>query len=96
MPGHDGVNQYRNVVARAAMHGGWVYIMTNRPNGTLYTGVTSNIGRRAYEHREGLVRGFTKRCGRKRLVYMEFYETIKEARELGKGDADRGPNSYGQ
>ena len=34
------------------MSGGWVYIMTNRPNGILYTGVTSDIGRRAYEHRD--------------------------------------------
>ena len=61
------------------MAGGWVYIMTNRPNGVLYTGVTSDIGRRAYEHREGLVKGFTKRYGLKRLVYMEFYETITAA-----------------
>jgi putative endonuclease len=61
------------------MAGGWVYIMTNRPNGTLYTGVTSDIGRRAYEHREGLVKGFTKRYGLKRLVYMEFHETIAGA-----------------
>ena len=36
------------------MSGGWVYIMTNRPNGVLYTGVTSDIGRRAHEHCEGL------------------------------------------
>ncbi len=35
------------------MSGGWVYIMTNRANGILYTGVTSDIGRRVYEHREG-------------------------------------------
>ncbi len=35
------------------MRGGWVYIMTNRPNGTLNVGVTANLGRRAYEHREG-------------------------------------------
>jgi putative endonuclease len=61
------------------MRGGWVYIMTNRPNGTLYTGVTSNIGRRAYEHREGLIEGFTKRYGLKRLVYMERYERITDA-----------------
>ena len=54
------------------MSGGWVYIMTNRPNGVLYTGVTSDITRRAFEHREGLVPGFTKRYGLKRLVYMSF------------------------
>ena len=53
--------------------------MTNRPNGILYTGVTSNIGRRAFEHREGLVKGFTKRYGLKRLVYVEFYERIADA-----------------
>jgi putative endonuclease len=35
------------------MAGGWVTIKTNRPNGVLYTGVTSDIDRRAYEHREG-------------------------------------------
>ncbi len=63
----------------AQMSGGWVYIMTNRPNGVLYTGVTSDIGRRAYEHREGLVPGFTKRYGLKRLVYMEFHERIADA-----------------
>ncbi len=39
--------------------GGWVYIMTNRRNGTLYTGVTANLSRRVFEHREGLCDGFT-------------------------------------
>ena len=61
------------------MSGGWVYIMTNRPNGTLYVGVTSDIARRAFEHREGLAKGFTKRYGLERLVYMEFYEDIRAA-----------------
>ena len=61
------------------MRGGWVYIMTNRPNGTLYVGVTSDIGRRAYEHREGLVEGFTRRYGLKRLVRKEFHEDIRSA-----------------
>ncbi len=66
------------------MRGGWVYILTNRPNGVLYTGVTSDTARRAYEHREGLVKGFTRRYGLRRLVYMEFYEFILDAiqREL--------------
>ena len=59
--------------------GGWVYIMTNRPNGILYTGVTSDIARRAWEHREGLVKGFTQRYGLKRLVYSEFFEDIRDA-----------------
>ena len=61
------------------MRGGWVYIVTNRPNGTLYTGVTADIGRRAYEHRGGLIEGFTKRYGLKRLVYMEFHDSIAGA-----------------
>ena len=62
-----------------SMRGGWVYIITNRPNGTLYTGVTNNIARRAYEHRQGLVEGFTQRYRLKRLVLMEFHEDIRTA-----------------
>jgi putative endonuclease len=66
------------------MHRSWewrayVYIMTNRPNGILYIGVTNDIARRAWEHREGLVDGFTKRHGLKRLVWYEPYETIVAA-----------------
>ena len=61
------------------MAGGWVYIVTNKPNGTLYIGVTSDIARRAWEHREGVVAGFTKRYGLKRLVYLERHETIQGA-----------------
>ena len=53
------------------MRCGWVYIMTNRRNGTLYLGVTSNIGRRVWEHRNVVADGFTKRYGLKRLVWME-------------------------
>jgi putative endonuclease len=66
------------------MSGGWGYIMTNRPNGTLYTGVTRDIARRAWEHREGVVKGFTKRYGLKRLVYREFYEDIRDAIQCEK------------
>jgi putative endonuclease len=61
------------------MQGGWVYIMTNRPNGTLYIGVTSDLPRRIWEHREGLVEGFTKRHGLKRLVYVERHDAIGSA-----------------
>lgn len=58
------------------MRGGWVYIMTNRANGVLYVGVTADLSRRAYEHREGLIKGFTRRYGLKRLVYFERYDDI--------------------
>jgi putative endonuclease len=61
------------------MKGGWVYIMTNRPNGTLYIGVTNDIVRRTYEHRTGAVDGFTKRYGLHRLVYFERHEDIRSA-----------------
>ncbi len=59
--------------------GGWVYIMTNKPNGTLYTGVTADLSRRVWEHREGLYKGFTKRYGLKRLVWFTFFEDIRDA-----------------
>tara|TARA_B100000614_G_C14429039_1_gene445286 strand:+ start:361 stop:645 length:285 start_codon:yes stop_codon:yes gene_type:complete len=57
----------------------WVYIMTNRRDGTLYVGVTSDIHRRAWEHRQGIVPGFTKRYGLKRLVYVEPHDSVAAA-----------------
>ena len=56
-----------------------VYIMASERNGTLYVGVTSDIGRRVYEHREGVISGFTKRYRCKNLVWFEFHESIIEA-----------------
>jgi putative endonuclease len=61
------------------MQGGWVYMMSNRRDGTLYVGVTNNLARRAWEHREGIVEGFTKRYGLKRLVYAERHDDIRDA-----------------
>ena len=58
---------------------GWIYIVTNKPNGILYVGVTSDIARRPYEHREGLIAGFTKRYGLKQLIYIEPHEEILTA-----------------
>ena len=57
----------------------WLYIMTNRPNGTLYTGVTTDLPRRFWEHREGVVDGFTKEHGLKRLVFFEQHATVLAA-----------------
>jgi len=56
-----------------------VYIVANRRNGTLYTGVTSDLPRRAFEHREGVVAGFTRRYGCKLLVWCELHDTMAEA-----------------
>jgi putative endonuclease len=57
----------------------WLYILANKPGGTLYVGVTNNLIRRVYEHREGLAEGFTKRYGVKMLVYFEEHATIEAA-----------------
>ena len=57
----------------------WVYILASKPGGTLYIGVTNNLVRRVYEHREGLAESFTKRYGIKTLVYFESHETIAAA-----------------
>ena len=59
--------------------GGYVYILTNRPNGTLYVGVTNDLVRRVAEHREGTVKGFTMQHGVKLLVYFEAYDDIRTA-----------------
>ena len=61
------------------MKGGWVYIITNRPEGTLYIGVTSDIAKRAWEHREAVAEDFSKRYGLKRLVYVERHDEIERA-----------------
>ena len=58
---------------------GYVYIMASKQNGTLYLGVTSNIEQRVFEHREGLIEGFTRRYGCKRLVWYEEHEDIGSA-----------------
>ncbi len=56
-----------------------VYIMASLRNGTLYTGVTSDLPRRAFEHREGLIEGFTKKYNCKLLVWYEVHETMEAA-----------------
>ncbi len=61
--------------------GGWVYIMTNRRNGTLYVGCTADLARRVWEHRADVGEGFTRKYGLKRLVYVERYEDILLAKQ---------------
>jgi len=56
-----------------------VYIMTNKNNTALYTGVTGNLKRRIYEHKEKLVEGFTKRYNINKIVYYEVFQDAENA-----------------
>ncbi len=57
----------------------YVYILASRKNGTMYIGVTSNLVKRMYEHKEGLLEGFTKKYKVKDLVYYEQANDVNEA-----------------
>jgi putative endonuclease len=60
---------------------GYVYIMASRRNGTLYIGVTSDLAKRAWEHRNGVVPGFTRDHGCKLLVWYAVFDDLENARE---------------
>ena len=62
------------------MKAGYVYIMASKRNGTLYVGVTSDLVKRAWEHRNALVDGFTKKYGCKLLVWYAASEDLQAAR----------------
>lgn len=62
------------------MKPGYVYIMASGRNGTLYIGVTSNLVKRAWEHRNGVVAGFTRKYGCKLLVWYEATDELDGAR----------------
>ena len=67
------------MIHHIAMREPAVYIMASERNGTLYVGVTSDIVRCVYEHRDGLISGFTKRYHCKTLFWFEFYESMIDA-----------------
>jgi len=56
-----------------------VYLLASRRNGTLYTGVTSSLTKRIWEHRNNFVEGFTKKYGVHTLVWYELHETMEAA-----------------
>lgn len=62
----------------------YVYLLASRRNGTLYAGATNDLSRRALEHREGDVRGFTRRYGVKLLVWYEDHDRVEQAIEREK------------
>jgi putative endonuclease len=57
----------------------YVYILSSRRNGTLYVGITSNLIKRIYEHKNNLVAGFTKKYNVHRLVWYEIHESVETA-----------------
>jgi len=57
----------------------YVYILASKKNGTLYTGVTSDLQKRVVEHQQHLVEGFTKKYSVTRLVHYEIFETAEQA-----------------
>jgi putative endonuclease len=60
---------------------GFVYIMASGRNGTLYTGATSDLPKRAWEHRNGVVPGFTRKHGCALLVWYQVFESLEAARQ---------------
>ena len=58
---------------------GFVYILTNRQNKVLYTGITSNLVKRTYEHKNKLIDGFTKKYNTNKLIYFEVFDDMVEA-----------------
>ena len=72
---------------------GYVYIMTNRQNGVLYTGVTSNLEKRVWQHRHNQVAGFSSKYNCKKLVWYEHHPEILSAieheKQIKKGNRRR-------
>ncbi|GAB5382841.1 MAG: GIY-YIG nuclease family protein [Aliiglaciecola sp.] len=61
------------------MEESYVYIMSNKPKGTLYVGVTAELDNRVYQHRTSEIKGFTKRYNLTQLVYYEVHQSLYEA-----------------
>jgi len=57
----------------------YVYILTNKKNGVLYIGITSNINRRLYEHQNKLIKGFSSKYNLNKLIYCEIYNYVYDA-----------------
>jgi putative endonuclease len=58
---------------------GFIYLMTNKVNTVIYTGVTSNLKKRVYEHKQKMIAGFTKKYNINKLVYYEVFDDMENA-----------------
>ena len=61
------------------IHQYYLYIITNKKNGVLYIGVTNNLERRMFEHKNKLIKGFSSRYNLDKLVYLEVYQYVEDA-----------------
>tara|TARA_R110002050_G_scaffold251241_2_gene389401 strand:+ start:20583 stop:20894 length:312 start_codon:yes stop_codon:yes gene_type:complete len=61
------------------IHQYYLYILSNKKNGTLYIGVTNDLERRMFEHKNKLVDGFTKKYGLNKLMYFESFQYVNDA-----------------
>lgn len=70
-----------------------IYIMANKYNGTIYVGVTSNLLKRVWQHKQGSIQGFTAKYALKQLVYFEVFEDMENAivreKQLKAGSRER-------
>ena len=78
MPAKAGISRYNRYALQMA-HGGWVYIMTNRPRGMLYTGVTAELAPRVQAHKDDRGSAFCRRYGLHMLAYAEQHNEIVDA-----------------
>ena len=76
IPAEPRSGESRDPVQPMACH---VYILASRRNGTLYVGVTNDLARRVYEHKQGVVEGFTKKYRVHQLVYFEAFDEMADA-----------------
>jgi putative endonuclease len=65
-------------------HQYYLYILSNKYNGTLYIGVTNDLERRMFEHKNKLIEGFTKKYGLNKLMYFEVYQYVNDAMKREK------------
>ena len=79
MPAKAGIHIREKVGVMKASMRPCVYILASKRNGTLYVGVTNDVVRRVWEHKNNVVEGFTKKYGVHDLVYFELHETMPDA-----------------